>query len=338
MAIATPPVPRAKGRGGWRRLTRAVVGLAMLALVAECVRVVVGGNFHTLIPNQIYRSAQPSPGQIERLAKDYGVRTIINLRGRGDGQNWYDAEARACQSLGLAQENLCFSASRLPGKYELRRLVEILDRAERPLLLHCRQGADRTGLASAVALLLMPNVPYAEARSKMGLRWGHWQWGPAGNLAQFFGQYETWRAAKKIEHSADAFRRWTTEGYQGDICQYEVVSFRPMQETARAGQSLGFRAVFRNTSPKPWAFHAIGTAGIHLGFQVVSEDRKLLYGGKGGLLDKTVGPGQLIELVVAIPPLPAGRHRLRVDLIEEGHAWFHQLGQEPIEQELIVRD
>ena len=31
-------------------------------------------------------------------------------------------------------------------------------------------------------------------------------------------------------------------------------------------------------------------------------------------------------------------HRLRIDLMEEGHAWFHQLGQEPIEQELIVRE
>ena len=58
----------------------------------------------------------------------------------------------------------------------------------------------------------------------------------------------------------------------------------------------------------------------------------------GKMPSKTVGPGQEIELVAAVPPLPAGRYRLRIDLVEEGHAWFHQLGQEPIEQELTVRE
>jgi protein tyrosine phosphatase (PTP) superfamily phosphohydrolase (DUF442 family) len=336
MAIATPSAAPSARRRGWRWAPRIVAGVLALAFLAEVVRVVAGGNFHTLIPGQIYRSAQPSAEKIECLARDFGVRTIVNLRGRGVGLDWYEDEARACQSLGLAHENLTFSASRLPAKYELRRLVEILDRADRPLLLHCRQGADRTGLASAVAMLLLPDVPYAEARSKMGLRWGHWHWGPAGHLSQFFAQYERWLAGQEIVHSADAFRRWVADGYEGDICQYDVVSFQPLQGTTRAAEPLGFRVTFRNTSPMAWNFHAIRRAGIHMAFQVVSAERKLLFEGRGGLFDKTVGPREEIELIAAVPPLPAGRYRLRIDLVEEGHAWFHQLGQEPIERELIV--
>jgi protein tyrosine phosphatase (PTP) superfamily phosphohydrolase (DUF442 family) len=333
--MATVTEPAAVRRIGWRWVARAAAGLLLLAILAEALRVVAGGNLHTLIPGEIYRSAQPSPRDLEQHAKK-GVRTIVNLRGRGDGMDWYEDEAKACQALGLAHENLTFSAMRLPGKYELRRLVEVLDRAERPLLLHCRQGADRTGLASAVALLLRPNIPYAEARSKMGLRWGHWHWGPAGNLSQFFKQYEAWLADQKIEHSAAAFRRWTMEGYQGDVCQYEAVAVQPLQEVARADEAFGYRVTFRNTSPKPWPFHALSRAGIHLGCQIVSEHKALVYQGRGGLFEKTVAPGQEIDLVAALPPLPAGRYRVRIDLIEEGQAWFHQLGQEPIERELVV--
>ena len=39
-----------------------------------------------------------------------------------------------------------------------------------------------------------------------------------------------------------------------------------------------------------------------------------------------------------VPPLAPGRHRLRIDLFDEGHAWFYQVGSNPLEQELIVRE
>ena len=60
--------------------------------------------------------------------------------------------------------------------------------------------------------------------------------------------------------------------------------------------------------------------------------------GKAGFLDRAVGPGEEITLTIAIGPLTPGRHRLRIELMEEGHAFFSQLGIEPWEQELIVRE
>ncbi len=75
-----------------------------------------------------------------------------------------------------------------------------------------------------------------------------------------------------------------------------------------------------------------------MGIQVANWERTSFFEGRGGLFDKTVPPGQEIELLAVVPPLPIGRYRLRLDLIEEGHAWFYQLGQEPIEQELIIRE
>ena len=38
------------------------------------------GNFHTVIPGELYRSAQLSPTQIETYVRENGIRSIVNLR------------------------------------------------------------------------------------------------------------------------------------------------------------------------------------------------------------------------------------------------------------------
>ena len=105
------------------------------------------------------RPRHPHRGQPARLRPPHSTGTSTN--------------AATSATLDVCQEDLCFSAGRLPAVAEMRRLVEVLDRSERPLLFHCQRGTDRTGLASAVALLLLTDRPYDEARRQLGLRYGH---------------------------------------------------------------------------------------------------------------------------------------------------------------------
>jgi hypothetical protein len=40
-----------------------------------------------------------------------------------------------------------------------------------------------------------------------------------------------------------------------------------------------------------------------------------------------------------VPPMQkAGEYRLQVDMIEEGHCWFHQTGSELWEEEILIRE
>ena len=48
------------------------------------------GNFHEVFPGEFYRSAQIEPGDIARYEKEYGIRTVLNLRGSNRGSEWYD--------------------------------------------------------------------------------------------------------------------------------------------------------------------------------------------------------------------------------------------------------
>src|SRR6185503_1558835 len=97
----------------WPCLLGGALLLVGALLLAETGRVVLGSNFHELVPGEVFRSAQPTPALLESLARAPGLGTVINLRGRGDGMDWYDAEAAACERLGVALENFTFAATRL---------------------------------------------------------------------------------------------------------------------------------------------------------------------------------------------------------------------------------
>src|SRR3954469_408702 len=124
-AVPAATQPTARPRAP---LARAVaVGLvlgALLACAAEIGRMIVGRNKHVVVPGRVYRTAQLSPAQLEAFVRRYGIRTVVNLRGR-PFDDWYPAEMKATQALGISQEDVTTSANRLPSPGEIRRLVEV---------------------------------------------------------------------------------------------------------------------------------------------------------------------------------------------------------------------
>src|SRR5262245_39938700 len=207
-----PTVPRRRPLAGLV-LRGCVLGLGV-ALAAEIVRVMLGSNFHAVIPGRVYRCSQQSGAGLAKVVRARDVRTVVNLRGCNPTVPWYLEEARATRELDICQEDICFSAGRLPSVHEVRRLVEVLDHTEYPILLHCRRGADRTGLVSAIVLLLQTDTPLARARRQLGLRYGHVAVGRPAFLNLFLEQYEGWLGEQGLAHSRAAFRRWLTQDYR----------------------------------------------------------------------------------------------------------------------------
>jgi protein tyrosine phosphatase (PTP) superfamily phosphohydrolase (DUF442 family) len=126
--------------------------LVMLALTACCGLWVhhtfLGTNFHAVVPGKIYRSAQLKAETLAEIVRRYGLRSVINLRGCCPEFDWYQQERQTLQSLNVRQYDIRFSYRAPPPVPELRNLVQVLSDCEKPVLLHCRRGADRTGLAS----------------------------------------------------------------------------------------------------------------------------------------------------------------------------------------------
>jgi len=106
-------------------------------------------NFHTVVAGELYRSAQPEPEEIAAWQKRYGIKTIINLQGPHPYADWYREEKATAESLGIKLIDYQMSASRDVKAKQVNEILDILAKAQRPILVHCRNGADRSGLVSA---------------------------------------------------------------------------------------------------------------------------------------------------------------------------------------------
>lgn len=101
-------------------------------------------NFHEVEPG-FYRLAQPTPKGVRRLASEYHVRTILNLRLRVPRE-----EARAAKAAGIRIRNVKMNGILLPLFREVdAALAVVSDPAQRPVAVHCLHGNDRTGVVVA---------------------------------------------------------------------------------------------------------------------------------------------------------------------------------------------
>lgn len=321
------------------RALRILLVLLVLVGLAEVVRVLIGDNFHTVLQGRVYRCAQQSDAGLSRLTRRHGIRTVVNLRGGNVDLAWYRAEGRTTHNLDIAQEDICLSAGRLPPAHEIRRLIDVLDRTEYPILVHCRRGSDRTGLASAIILLLQGEATLDEAQAQLGLRYGHLNLGRTAHLDEFFEQYRAWLEAEQREHTPDQFRHWARTYYLpgGYACRIEPLE---LPEGMSRGKAVPLKVRVHNTGHAVWQLRPENNAGVHVGYVVQDMDGKALANGRSGLFLAQVPPGKSIDLTLILPEWVASGHRYRilVDMVEEQQFWFFQAGSEPWEWEFQARD
>jgi Tyrosine phosphatase family len=310
------------------------------AWTIEILYMFLGTNVHVVAAGEVYRCARLGPADLQRVVHQYKIRTLFNLCGCSDPEPWYKQESLTTCQLDICQEDLGFSAGRLPSTQAMRRLIEALDRCDYPILIHCHRGIDRTGMASTAALLLHTDVGLAEARRQLNLRFGHLAVGRPAQIDRFFDLYQEWLATNGLSHSSAHFRRWAVHEYCPGECRCDITLLEPRDGPlyAAAGQPFGFRIRCANTSVKPWVMQPGSNAGVHMGWTLLNENDEYLSEGRSGLFDAVVSPGERVDLTVALPSLAVGRYHVQLDMIDEQHAWFYQTGgTEPRTLEVEVR-
>lgn len=154
-----------------------VLSLATVLLIAGAVGVgylVVefDGNIHPIEDGVAYRSAQLDGNQLRNLASQVGIRSIINLRGSKPGKHWYEDEVAVADELGIHHVDYGLSASSPLTIEQMMELQNLFERMPKPILIHCKAGADRTGLASALYLAAKGRGD-SDIRSALSIRYGH---------------------------------------------------------------------------------------------------------------------------------------------------------------------
>ncbi len=131
------------------------------------------GNFHTVVAGEVYRSGQLAPQALAQVHGEYGIRSILNLRGAYPGEDWYDAEVAEAAKLGIAHVDFPMNASVIVGPDKARELIALMRDMPKPILVHCRHGSDRTGLAMSLYMAAIGKADETVAEGQLSLWYGH---------------------------------------------------------------------------------------------------------------------------------------------------------------------
>ena len=111
-------------------------GLTAASIGGYAAVIIYQGNFSTVSPGVVYRSAQLSGPELESVARQYGIKSVLNLRGRNVGSRWYDEEVAQSRALGLVHYDYGISALRQVTPRQIADILDILREAPKPLLVH----------------------------------------------------------------------------------------------------------------------------------------------------------------------------------------------------------
>lgn len=163
-------------------------------------------NFYD-IGGGMYRCSQPSPSQISRYQKRYGIRSIINLRGPNPYGS-YPLEKDACETLNIELFDRPIYSRRAPRVEEVLAIQEAFATLSYPALMHCKSGADRAGIASALYRMLHLGHRPEDALAELDWRYGHFKQAKTGVLDFFLASYIARNRQSPIE-----FMQWLTTEY-----------------------------------------------------------------------------------------------------------------------------
>lgn len=166
----------------------------------------LGDNFRIVTSGKCYRSGQMSYIEICQTISQYGIKTIINLRDTNK-ESWYLDELKATSKFGIKHIDIKLNSSKLPPPQEISALIETLQNSPYPILIHCLGGSDRSGLACAIYLNVIENVPLDIAvKRQLTWRYGHISVGSAHAMDEFFDLYHQTNQGKGLA-------LWVKENY-----------------------------------------------------------------------------------------------------------------------------
>jgi Tyrosine phosphatase family len=232
----------------WRRRFRTyvVVGLLLAALGAGWIfwRPLFTGNVGVVDPGKVFRSAQPF-GRLDTLARQYSLASVLNLRGGSQDDPWYAEEVRETERLAIDLFDFPMSATRRPTRKELLVLLELLGRCRYPLLIHCKSGSDRTGLATALYRTFRLGEPPVSALRAFSLEYGHVPLFGPQHLHEPFFEYQSWLHDRGLNHTPERFLDWVKHDYRDKNPTSEFEPLRPGPRGAIAASAVHARQAVR---------------------------------------------------------------------------------------------
>lgn len=112
------------------------------------------------VNKELYRSAQPEKGGL-LSARDLGIKTILSLQLFS-----FDSVIEVSEQSGLRLEHVPMIPTTV-SEDDIIKALKIIKNSEKPILVHCLHGSDRTGTVVAMYRIVFENWTKEEAKSEM---------------------------------------------------------------------------------------------------------------------------------------------------------------------------
>ena len=182
-------------------------------------------NFHQVC-TEVYRANQPSPSHLKSY-KDKGIKAVLNLRGFTQ-QSYALFEEDSCQNLGLDLISVPLSGSSAPQPEKLLEIIDIMDKIPKPFVMHCKSGADRAALVSAMYLIVQKKLSVTEAKKQLSFKYLHLDFTKTGILDYILDVFSQRLKIENID-----FLDWVKREYNAEILNSSFKSRIEWKATAR---------------------------------------------------------------------------------------------------------
>jgi protein tyrosine phosphatase (PTP) superfamily phosphohydrolase (DUF442 family) len=212
------PSPPPRRRRVRRYFARAAAGTALVVALffgSLALKPFYGSNLGIVDGGRLIRSAQPTSG-LKDMIRDHKLASILNLRGGSPKHDYYSNEVRVAQEAGVDFYDFSMSATKRPKRSDLLRLIDVMTRCEYPLLIHCKSGADRTGLATAIYRMVVLKEPPEQALAAFTVYHSHFPLFGTQRLHEPIDEYAAWLARNALPHTPERFRDWVLNTYEAD--------------------------------------------------------------------------------------------------------------------------
>lgn len=131
-------------------------------------------NFETITEGKVYKSGVIPPDEIKDYVKQYGIKSIVDLRCPGttdlvnNPENKVEVDAEAAAVAKIPGVHYFNNASdQVPTQQNLDYFFKIMDDQKNyPVLIHCYHGVGRAEMYSALYRIEYENMDRDEARKK----------------------------------------------------------------------------------------------------------------------------------------------------------------------------
>ncbi|MFW2543828.1 fused DSP-PTPase phosphatase/NAD kinase-like protein [Primorskyibacter sp. 2E107] len=182
-------------------------------------------NFWPVAPG-VWRSNQPTHARFEKYAA-MGIKTVVNLRGE-DKHAHYLFEKESVEALGMTLVNAKLWAREAAPRRRIIGVIDALRTAQKPMMFHCKSGADRAGFVAAMYLMIFENTPVAEAKKQLGLKYIHLDFTATGVQDYILDLFEARQDLGDI-----GFEDWIRNEYRAKPIQAAWLARTPPKDVAQ---------------------------------------------------------------------------------------------------------